>query len=347
MPAAATQVRSRLDRVAQGPRCSTGWKWRRAPCPLGSTPHLDLGSGAERKSTPCSANPSGRHSDTTPAMPATIQSCRSPSPSCRCCRPCLRQVLGWIFRAEPCRPRKFLVSNSSHCTSSMPHNSCNIFGSRWTAWRVSCCTRPYTPSPLPTSTFFPWQRQRGRVPSGPELLSPTRQPFERTSASRLCEGSNSGRTSIPLLFDRHVAGRCRRHATLPYFFPRPMTPGRRARPVGSCGAVPHNIAHPPPVAGRPAGRVLFDPQSGGNAVRRTTLALSMLAGFAALAGPAIASSYCDGYRDGYKSAFCAGRPVCFDGTPRGCPGDPYAPNTYQAGYNRGYSDGAAAARRSR
>ena len=82
-------------------------------------------------------------------------------------------------------------------------------------------------------------------------------------------------------------------------------------------------------------------------MRRTILAMSMLAGFAALAGPAIASSYCDGYRDGYKSAFCAGRPVCFDGTPRGCPGDPYAPNTYQAGYNRGYSDGAAAARRSR
>ena len=82
-------------------------------------------------------------------------------------------------------------------------------------------------------------------------------------------------------------------------------------------------------------------------MRRMVLALSMLAGLAALAGPAIASAYCDGYQAGYKAGFCEGKLSCFGGQASGCPGSNYAPNNYQAGYNRGYADGAAAARRSR
>lgn len=78
-------------------------------------------------------------------------------------------------------------------------------------------------------------------------------------------------------------------------------------------------------------------------MKRTLLALTMLAGLAVVAAPAIASNYCAGYQAGYKAAFCAGKQMC-DGTPRGCPSDPYAPNTYQAGYDRGYRDGSAARR---
>lgn len=76
-------------------------------------------------------------------------------------------------------------------------------------------------------------------------------------------------------------------------------------------------------------------------MKRAVFAFAVLGGFAALAGPAIALACCDGYGAG----FCEVRSPCLDGTPRGCPSDPYAPNTYEAGYARGYRDGAAAARR--
>lgn len=80
-------------------------------------------------------------------------------------------------------------------------------------------------------------------------------------------------------------------------------------------------------------------------MKRAVFAFAVLGGFAALAGPAIASACCDGYSAGYRVGFCKVRSPCLDGTPRGCPSDPYAPNTYEAGYARGYRDGAAAARR--
>lgn len=76
-------------------------------------------------------------------------------------------------------------------------------------------------------------------------------------------------------------------------------------------------------------------------MKRAVFAFAVLGGFAALAGPAITSACCDGYGAG----FCEVRSPCLDGTPRGCPSDPYAPNTYEAGCARGYRDGAAAARR--
>jgi hypothetical protein len=79
-------------------------------------------------------------------------------------------------------------------------------------------------------------------------------------------------------------------------------------------------------------------------MRSTIFALSMLAGLTALASPAIAAGYCAGYQAGYKAAFCAGKQLC-DASPSGCPSDPYAPDTYQAGYDRGYRDGSAARRR--
>jgi hypothetical protein len=81
-------------------------------------------------------------------------------------------------------------------------------------------------------------------------------------------------------------------------------------------------------------------------MRRTILALTMLAGFAALTGPAVASAYCDGYQAGYKAGFCAQKSPCWGGTPSGCPASNYALNTFQEGYDRGYRDGATAARRS-
>ena len=77
------------------------------------------------------------------------------------------------------------------------------------------------------------------------------------------------------------------------------------------------------------------------------LALAIVGGFAALAGPALATAYCDGYQAGYKAGFCAEKLVCYGGNPPGCPASHYAVDNYQTGYNRGYSDGAAAARRSR
>lgn len=81
-------------------------------------------------------------------------------------------------------------------------------------------------------------------------------------------------------------------------------------------------------------------------MRRTIFALSLLAGLAVLTGPALATAYCDGYQDGYKAGFCAQKSPCWGGNPPGCPSSSYDLNNYQAGYNRGYRDGAAAARRS-
>lgn len=81
-------------------------------------------------------------------------------------------------------------------------------------------------------------------------------------------------------------------------------------------------------------------------MRRAVFVFAMLGGFVALAGPAIASAYCDGYAAGYRAGFCEVKSPCLGGTPSGCPSDPYAPNTFEAGYARGYRDGAAAARRS-
>jgi hypothetical protein len=65
---------------------------------------------------------------------------------------------------------------------------------------------------------------------------------------------------------------------------------------------------------------------------------------AALTGPALASEYCRGYQDGYKAGYCANKSPCWGGVPSGCPSSPYDQNNYQAGYNRGYRDAAAARR---
>ena len=82
-------------------------------------------------------------------------------------------------------------------------------------------------------------------------------------------------------------------------------------------------------------------------MRRTLLALAMVGGFAALTGTALATAYCEGYQAGYKAGFCAERLVCYGGNPSGCPSAAFDADNYQTGYNRGYRDGSAAARRSR
>jgi hypothetical protein len=77
-------------------------------------------------------------------------------------------------------------------------------------------------------------------------------------------------------------------------------------------------------------------------MRIALLALTIGSGIA-LASPAIASPYCDGYRTGYHQGYCdtMGQP-CSGSETSSCRGERDSSDNYDAGYARGYKDGGDA-----
>jgi hypothetical protein len=74
-------------------------------------------------------------------------------------------------------------------------------------------------------------------------------------------------------------------------------------------------------------------------MRTALYAFAMTVSMFVLASPAIASPYCDGYKDGYRKGFCNGKEKCRFGETRRCRGEDKSPNTYEAGFARGFRDG--------
>lgn len=63
------------------------------------------------------------------------------------------------------------------------------------------------------------------------------------------------------------------------------------------------------------------------------------AAFLALSSTAYASSFCDGYKEGYKAGKCYPKKNCLPPMPPMCPMAGMGETSYQDGYNRGFSEG--------
>ncbi len=59
-------------------------------------------------------------------------------------------------------------------------------------------------------------------------------------------------------------------------------------------------------------------------------------------GMAKASDYCDGFQSGYKAGYCYRQFGCIPPIPPICPIPRIGENSFQDGYNRGFTAGSAA-----
>jgi hypothetical protein len=80
--------------------------------------------------------------------------------------------------------------------------------------------------------------------------------------------------------------------------------------------------------------------SGRDVMRRALLAIAIMVSLLGLAGPAYASPYCDGYKDGFRRAYCGSDTPC-RGERLYCVGESFSPPTYAAGFQRGLEEGNA------